>query len=136
MCRQGGELSAVGRTTMGALYPSHSPWIASHPHRSPAPQAHASATCEVVGDPAVPAVAAGLEAAVPRGQDVQVLLAQKGKAPAWKRGAVRQGQSQGRREAGHCLPAPKQSSFSCPWPSLQSGSSLLFPGPSSCLARE
>lgn len=48
-----------------------------------------------------------------------------------KGGAVRQGQSQGRGEAGHCLPAPKQSSSSCPRPSLQSGSSLLFPGPSS-----
>lgn len=30
-------------------------------------------------------VTAILEAAVPRGQDIQVLLAQQGKAPAWKR---------------------------------------------------
>lgn len=79
------RLSAVGRTMKGAFTPAIPPGLPLLP-KDPQPlRAMQGATCEVVGDPAVPTVAAGLEAAVPRGQDVQVLLAQQGKAPAWKR---------------------------------------------------
>lgn len=64
-----------------------------HPGSAPGPSLRATQgpTCEVVGDPAVLTVAAILEAAVPRGQDGQVLLAQQGKAPAWKGGSCETG---------------------------------------------
>ena len=129
-----GVLSATERMTKGTLRPSRSPLnrLSSPQIRAPSPPR--GPTCEVVGDPAVTAAAAVLEAAVPGGQDVQVLPAQQGKAPAWKGGPVRQARGLRLGEGGHCLPATKESSPSGPLSPLRSYPSLL-PGPSLPLFR-
>lgn len=60
----------------GSLYLSHFPEPPPLPTDLYPLRGTQGPTCEVVGDPAVPMVTAILEAAVPRGQDIQVLLAQ------------------------------------------------------------
>lgn len=105
---QGGCAASCGQGD-GSLAPQPLPRTASPPPRSQPLHATQVLTCEVVGDPAVPAPAAVLEAAVPRGQGVQVLLAQQGKAPAWKRRP---------RETGTELRAEREGSSSSSQPLL------------------
>lgn len=103
--RQGGGLPAVGRMTKVPCTPAPSPESPPLPTGPQLLRATQVPTCEVVGDPAVPTVAAVLEAAVPRSQDVQVLLPQQGKAPAWKRSSCETGTELGALREPDCLPA-------------------------------
>lgn len=126
MVRQGVCAAPCGQSEGTSLHPSHSPWTARPPHGSLAPGGVQVPTCEVVGDPAVPRGAAILEAAVPRGQDVQVLLAQQRKAPGWRGRCGEAGTEPGARREPQ-LPAPSGSSGpSRPLSSSLRGHSSLF----------
>lgn len=97
---QGGCAASCGQGDEGSLAPQPFPRTASPPPRPQPLCAMQVPTCDIVGDPAVPAPAAVLEAAVPGGQDIQVLLAQQGKAPAWKRRSHETGTEPGAKREG------------------------------------